>query len=115
MLILGLALVNTFVLIPILVQAPRGLASSAAHLLHYGFAASATKTGLIMLPQSLTITPGGLLCAPLGRRYGLRLPIGAGMLMLAACAVVLSLWHDHPWQIGLAMAVYGFGFGLAFT
>ena len=27
--------------------------------------------------------------------------------MLAGCALALSLWHAHPWQIGLAMAVYG--------
>jgi len=115
MFILGLALVNTFILIPVLVQAPRGLSAPVAQLVHYGFGASATRTGLIMLPQSLTITPGGMLSGPLGRRFGLRWPLGAGMLMLAGCALVLALWHAHPWQIGAAMAVYGFGFGLAFT
>jgi EmrB/QacA subfamily drug resistance transporter len=115
MVILGLALVNTFILIPVLVEAPRGLPASVTHLVHYGFGASATQAGLIMLPQSLTITPGGMLSGPLGRRFGLRWPLAAGMLMLAGCALALSLWHAHPWQIGAAMAVYGFGFGLAFT
>ena len=103
----GFALFGCFVLIPSFVEAPARLG--------YGFGATATEAGFYLLPASiaqLVSGPGGGL---LGRRYGSQWPLAGGMLAVAVAALVLSAWHDEPWQIVAASFALGLGVGLAFA
>ncbi len=97
------------------VETPRGLGPVLAHLVPYGFGASALKTGLYLLPGSLVGFVSGPMAGRLGYRFGWKWPLALGMVTTAVGAASLALWHDHPWQIVLAMLVLGGGAPLAFA
>ena len=114
-LLAGWALFGSFVLVPTFVETPRGLGPVLAHLVPYGFGASALKTGLYLLPGSLVGFVSGPMAGRLGYRFGWKWPLALGMVTTAVGAASLALWHDHPWQIVLAMLVLGGGAPLAFA
>jgi EmrB/QacA subfamily drug resistance transporter len=114
-LIAGFAMFGAFVLIPIFVQTPRGYSDAVQRVIDYGFDASATEAGLYLLPSSITLLFAGPIAGLLGRRFGSKWPLSAGMFLVAASAGSLALWHDHPWQILAAMPVLGVGVGFAFA
>ncbi|GAA3613233.1 MFS transporter [Nonomuraea rosea] len=105
--IVGMAMFGVITLIPRLVQTP----PSAG----YGFGASATEAGLVMLPVAGAMLVAGPLAARLGRRAGARVPLQAG----AACAVVafvlLAAAHTQMWYVYAAGLIVGAGYGLAFA
>ena len=111
----GFAMFGAFVLIPNFVETPRAYGGAAAHVLKYGFNASATKGGLYLLPSSLTLLFAGPLAGLLGRRLGSKWPLALGMIFVAAAAGSLALWHARPWQVLAAMPVLGVGVGFAFA
>jgi MFS family permease len=112
--IAGFAMFGTFVLVPNFVETPRGL-GSLAHLVHYGFGASATKAGLYLLPTSVMVLFAGPIAGLLGRRVHSKWPLAAGMLLVALSAGSLAEWHARPWQILVAMPFFGIGAGFAFA
>ena len=63
-LVAGFAMFATFVIVPVLVEAPRGLADDVVALVDYGFDGSSTLTGLLILPASLSIVVGGVFPRP---------------------------------------------------
>lgn len=111
----GFAMFGSFVLIPQLAQLPRGLPSDLARLVDYGLNASATTTGLYLLPGAVTGFLTGPLAGLLARRYGARWPLSLGMALGAAGLTILALWHDEPWQIIAGMLVLGSGIPLTFA
>jgi EmrB/QacA subfamily drug resistance transporter len=114
-LIAGFAMFGTFVLIPNFVETPRGLAASTAHLVDYGFDASATKAGLYLLPSSFALLFAGPVAGLIARRTGSKWPLAAGMLLVGASAAMLAAWHRRPWEILVAMPLLGVGVGFAFA
>src|SRR5918992_2185462 len=103
-LIAGFAMFGTFVLVPLLVQTDPSWG--------YGFGASATESGLYLLPSSLMMLVAGPLGGVLGQRFGSALPLAAGMLTVSGGALILAAWHDEPWQIVAAMVLVGVGVAL---
>lgn len=114
-LIAGFAMFGSFVLIPNFVQAPWDLPASMARLVDYGFGASATETGLYLLPGALVGFLSGPFAGRLARAVGWKVPLVAGMTSAAAGILLLAIWHDHPWQIVLANLVLGSGLPLTFA
>jgi EmrB/QacA subfamily drug resistance transporter len=114
-LISGFAMLASFVLIPVLVQAPGDLPPELARLVNYGFGVSATTTGLYLLPGALMGLVGGPLAGRLGARFGWRLPLVVGMALAGLGIGSFALWHDYPWQIVLGNVALGFGIVLAFA
>jgi EmrB/QacA subfamily drug resistance transporter len=114
-LIAGFAMFGSFVLIPQLAQLPRGLPAELAQLVDYGLNASATTTGLYLLPGAVTGFLTGPLAGLLARRYGARWPLSLGMALGAAGLAILALWHNEPWQIIAGMLVLGSGLPLTFA
>jgi EmrB/QacA subfamily drug resistance transporter len=111
----GFALFGSFVLVPNFVEIPHDLPRRVQGLVDYGFDASATKAGLYLLPSSITLLFAGPLAGLLGRRWGSKWPLAIGLALVAASAASLSIWHDEPWQLLLAMAIIGIGVGFAFA
>jgi EmrB/QacA subfamily drug resistance transporter len=103
----GYALFSCFVLVPTFVQAPDGRG--------YGFGASPTEAGLFLLPASVAMLFSGPLAGLVGRRYGPKWPLAAGMLVVAVAATLLSQVHGQPWQVTVASAALGLGVGAAFA
>src|SRR6188472_4503381 len=114
-LISGFAMFGSFILVPRFVEAPGGLPDAVADRLGYGFAATATMTGLYLLPGSLLMLGAGPAAGLLGRRFGSKWPLALGMVLIAASTFGLAALHSEPWQIVMSMAGLSVGVGFAFA
>jgi len=111
----GFALYATWVLLPTFFQLPANLPESLRPLAGYGFGTSVTVAGLWMLPTSCAIIVAGPVGGLLGRRFGARPVLAAGMLLLALGAAGIALWHGGPLPVAMSFLVAGFGIGFAFA
>ena len=114
-LISGFAMFGSFVLVPRFVEAPGGLPADLASQVDYGFGASATLTGLYLLPGALLMLFAGPTAGILGRRIGSKWPLAIGMGLTALSAALLAALHTEPWHIVLAMAGLSVGVGFSFA
>ena len=114
-LISGFAMFGSFVLVPRFVETPGDLPAGIAAQVDYGFGASATTTGLYLLPGSLLMLFAGPAAGLLGRRVGSKWPLAIGMSLIAVSAATLAVLHDEPWQVVVAMAGLSIGVGFAFA
>jgi EmrB/QacA subfamily drug resistance transporter len=105
--LIGSAMISTFVLVPQLAQLPKGG--------NVGFGLSATEAGALLAPGSLV----SLLLAPLvgrvGERFGSKPPFFAGCLTTAGALLGLALAHDSVGLLILWSCVMSAGVGAAFA
>jgi EmrB/QacA subfamily drug resistance transporter len=106
-LLLGVGMYATFAFLPEFVQTP-----SAAG---YGFGASITRAGLMLLPSAVTMFAVGMVAGRLAVRLGGKTLVTGGCLIGAAAMAMLAFAHHQQWQIYLAAALMGVGFGFAFS
>jgi len=106
-LLVGLGMYATFAFLPELLQTPTESG--------YGFGASITQSGLILLPSSVTMFVLGQSSGRLTARFGGRALVGAGSLLGAISMAMIAFAHDDKWEIYFASAVMGAGLGLAFS
>lgn len=99
----GYALYGALVLIPRLVQAPEASG--------YGLGASASASGLFVLPYSLATLVCGVLSGLVSRRWGVRTALVAGSLCAFTGYAQLAFVHDAP-AVYLGSALLGCGTGL---
>ena len=114
-LIAGFAMFGAYVLVPRFVESPSGLPGAVAERLDYGFGASATTTGLYLLPGSILMLFAGPIAGLLGRRVGSKWPLAIGMTLITLGAGALAAFHDEPWQIVTAMGALSAGVAFAFA
>ncbi|MFE2881049.1 MFS transporter [Streptomyces sp. NPDC059272] len=81
----------------------------------YGFGASVTASGLLMLPMLLAMFVSGVLSGRLEPVVGAKALLTTGAALGAVACAVLALWHDQQWQIALVAGIFGLGIGLAFA
>ncbi|GAB3275304.1 MFS transporter [Kineosporia babensis] len=102
---IGFSLFGSFLLIPQLLTAPTPT----------GFGESVTVAGLFLLPSAVT----SLLCGPLSgrisRRYGNRLPIVLGAVVVAVSMALPAVVHSQHWHLLACSFGLGTGMGLAFA
>ncbi len=105
--LIGSAMISTFVLVPQLAQLPAGGT--------VGFGLSATEAGLLLAPGSLF----SLLVAPIvgrvGERRGSKPPFLAGCLTTAGALLGMALAHDSVGLVVLWSCVMSVGVGAAFA
>ena len=105
--LIGSAMISTFVLVPQLAQLPAGG--------DVGFGLSATEAGLLLAPGSLV----SLLVAPfigrIGERRGSKAPFLAGCLITAGALLGMALAHDSVALVVLWSCVMSAGVGAAFA
>ena len=106
-LLIGVGMYATFAFLPEFVQTP-----SAAG---YGFGASITRSGLMLLPSAITMFSVGVFAGRLARKLGGKVLVISGCLVGCAAMTVLAFAHHHEWEIYLSNAIMGIGFGLAFS
>ncbi|WP_328676070.1 MFS transporter [Streptomyces sp. NBC_01261] len=81
----------------------------------YGFGASVTASGLLMLPMLLAMFVSGVLSGRLEPIVGAKALLTTGAALGAVACAILALWHDQRWQIALVAGIFGLGIGLAFA
>ncbi|MFJ9566604.1 MFS transporter [Streptomyces fuscichromogenes] len=81
----------------------------------YGFGASVTESGLLMLPMLIAMFLSGVIGGRLEPRVGAKAQLTAGAALGAVACGFLTLWHDQQWQIGVVAGLFGLGIGLAFA
>jgi EmrB/QacA subfamily drug resistance transporter len=106
-LLIGMGMYATFAFLPEFVQTPS--------VAGYGFGASITRSGLLLLPSTVTMFVTGMFVGKLTRRLGGKVLVIAGCLGGAVAMAILAFAHSHEWQIYLSTALMGIGFGLAFS
>ncbi|MGO4187426.1 MFS transporter [Pseudarthrobacter sp. TAF60_1] len=81
----------------------------------YGFGATVTHSGVMLLPQAAFMFLVGLTTGRLAQRFGSKRVLVAGSVVSVIPFVILAFAHDQQWTIYIATAVSGIGFGLAFS
>ncbi|MCK9904935.1 MFS transporter [Parafrankia colletiae] len=103
----GLAFYASFAFLPQLLQTP-----SAAG---YGFGASITESGLMMLPQTVGVFVLGLVAGRMALRFGSKNVVIAGSVIGTVGYLLIAVAHDREWGIYLITLVIGVGVGMAFA
>jgi EmrB/QacA subfamily drug resistance transporter len=106
-LLVGFGMFGSFILIPQFVQAPPGAG--------YGFNATVTEAGLILLPSTTVMLFAGPIAGWLGGRVGSRLPLLIGTLTAAVAFGFIAIAHAQRWELYLGSALMGAGIGFAFA
>jgi MFS family permease len=106
-LLFGVGMYATFAFLPQFLQTP----SSEG----YGFGASITISGLMLLPMTVMMFVCGMISGRLSTRFGSKRVLFVGALTCVVPFVLLAAAHSHKWEIIIATAVLGTGFGLAFS
>jgi EmrB/QacA subfamily drug resistance transporter len=114
-LISGFAMFGSYILVPRFVEMPGDLPASLAARVDYGFGASATTTGLYLLPGSILMLAAGPGAGLLGRRVGSKWPLAIGMALISLATATLAALHGAPWQVVVAMAGLSVGVAFAFA
>jgi len=106
-LLTGFGMFGSFILVPQLAEAPESTG--------YGFAASATQAGLLMLPGALIMLVAGPVSGMIGERYGSKVPLGLGGVIAALGLALLGLVHGTQAEVAIFATVLFTGIGLAFS
>lgn len=103
----GFGLYASFGFLPQLLQTPPEAG--------YGFGATITEAGWLLLPSAVASFLVGFVTARLVRVLGARIVIVSGSLSSAAAFASIALWHDATWQLYAATTLQGLGSGLVFS
>ena len=103
----GFGIFASFAFLPQFLQTPQGAG--------YGFDATISESGRLLLPSAVASFLVGFTTATLIRRIGARVVIVTGSLLTTLAFVMLALWHDAVWQVYLSTTVQGVGAGLIFS
>ncbi|WP_208430997.1 MULTISPECIES: MFS transporter [Aeromicrobium] len=106
-LLVGFAMYASFGFLPQFTQTPTEAG--------YGFGASITESGLILLPSSVTMFVVGLLSGTFVRLIGPKTVVVIGSLIAASSMAILAFAHDEKWELYVANAIMGVGVGLIFA
>lgn len=106
-LLIGFGLYATLAFLPQFVETPT--------VAGYGFGASITEAGLMLLPLTVAIFVVAIYSGRLTERLGAKALVVAGCAIGVGSTVMLVFAHSAPWEIYIATAIMGIGFGLAFS
>jgi MFS family permease len=105
--LVGFGMSASFGFLPQFLQAPEEAG--------YGFAASISESGHLLLPWATMSVLVGFVTAALIHRFGARLVISTGSGIVAMAFVGIALWHDSTWQLYAASTLAGLGSGLVLS
>ena len=104
---LGFAMFGTFLLVPTLLELPV--------VTGYGFGKSVSQAGLFLLPTVVMMVIFGPLSGLLDRRYGPKVPLFLGTVLVTSAFVLPAVVHEQIWQVLGSGLLTGAGIGLAFA
>jgi EmrB/QacA subfamily drug resistance transporter len=105
--LVGFSMFASFLLIPLLAQTNEKFG--------YGFSASVTGAGLLMLPSTLVMLVAGPWAGRLATRASSRLPLVIGTFFGMLAFASYALFHGSEWEICIGGAFLGIGIGFSFA
>ena len=81
----------------------------------YGFGATVSRAGLLMLPMLVTMFLAGIASGRITRFVPARMQLVIGALLGALGCGILTFAHGHQGNVVLAAAVFGVGIGLSYS
>lgn len=81
----------------------------------YGFGASVTESGLLMLPAAVMTFVAGVVASRIADRIGPKAVVAGGSAIACGGLLMQGLWHGERWQMLVANGLAGLGIGLAFA
>jgi EmrB/QacA subfamily drug resistance transporter len=106
-LLIGVGMYAVFAFLPQFVQTPKSTG--------YGLGLSITGSGLILLPSAVTMFLTGMGTNSLARRIGAKTVVVIGCLVGVVSMAILAFAHSSTWELYVAEAIMGIGFGLVFS
>jgi MFS family permease len=106
-LLFGAVMFGVFAFLPQLMQVP---AASG-----YGFGATVTGAGLLMLPMLATMALFGSISGPISRWVGSKAQLLVGAALSTLACLSLALEHGERWQVATAGGLFGIGLGLVYS
>jgi EmrB/QacA subfamily drug resistance transporter len=106
--LIGFAMFCSFLLVPQFAQAPEAIGG-------YGFSASVTEAGLLMMPSALVMLVAGPAAGALSARLGPRVPLAAGTVLGCVSFALLAVAHSEVWHFVVGVTLLGVGIGFAFA
>jgi MFS family permease len=106
-LLFGAGMFSTYAFLPQFTQTP---ASTG-----YGFGASVTESGLLMLPMLVTMAITGFLSGPIAPFLSFKAQLALGSAVVAISGVLFVLFHAAPWEIAVTSGLFGLGLGVAYS
>jgi EmrB/QacA subfamily drug resistance transporter len=106
-LLLGSGMYAVFAFVPEFVQTP-----SASG---YGFDATITQSGLILLPSTIAMFLLGMFSGRIAEAIGAKSVVILGCAVSVVSMLLFAFAHDQKWELYLGTAVMGAGFGLVFA
>jgi len=103
----GVGMYSIFAFLPEFLQTPPQAG--------YGFAASITESGLILLPMSVSMFVFGVFSGRLASWLSTKAVLVFGSALSVLPMLILTFAHSHIWEITVATFLIGGGFGLAFA
>ncbi|WP_148612425.1 MFS transporter [Nocardioides rubriscoriae] len=107
-LLFGMGMYSMFAFLPQFLQTPDGVTG-------YGFSATVTQSGLMLLPQTVATFLAGLYSGHLAARFGSKAVLVVGAALTSVGTLGLALAHDQVWLVLVETTVLGLAFGLAFA
>ncbi|MEU5914941.1 MFS transporter [Micromonospora sp. NPDC047527] len=81
----------------------------------YGFGASVTEAGLLLVPMLVAMFLTGIVSGRMERILSGKAQLAAGSAFSVVACALLAVAHDARWQIVVASTVFGIGIGLAYA
>jgi MFS family permease len=106
-LLFGMGMYSVFAFFPQFLQTPEAAG--------YGFGATVTESGLLLLPQTIASFVAGVVAGRLAARVGSKPLLVAGAVLMAVGMLGLALAHDSLPLVVAETAVLGLAFGGAFA
>lgn len=105
--LLGAGMYASFIVFPQFAQLPTSTG--------FGFGASVVESGVYLLPSTLGMVVVGFAAGWIARRFGSKPAVIAGSAVTASSFALITLAHEHPYDMLLSTALLGVGVGLAFA
>ncbi|MDQ1552524.1 MAG: hypothetical protein QOD50_1946 [Actinomycetota bacterium] len=106
-LLFGAGMFATYAFLPQFTQTPTSTG--------YGFGASVTESGLLLLPMLVTMAVTGFISGPIAPYVSFKLQLALGSAVIAAAAILFVVLHSEPWEVAFASGIFGLGLGIAYS
>jgi EmrB/QacA subfamily drug resistance transporter len=106
-LLFGAGMFSTYTFLPQFSQTP----TSAG----YGFGASISVAGLLMLPVLVTMAISGFLSAPISRVVSFKAQLAYSAALAGVSTAMLAFFHTTEWEVAVAGGIFGLGLGFGYA